>query len=76
LRSSFRTSANPISIADANLVIGQTIDREVSPQLTVFEVIPSKVNLPVSIGPQLINHYGALLSTVANEVNLGHPHRG
>src|SRR5271167_3172909 len=50
-------ATDPVAISDANLVIWQTIDRQVFAELPVPKVMPLKVRLPVAIRVELIDHH-------------------
>jgi hypothetical protein len=62
--------ADAVPVADADAVIGQAIDGEVLPELTVGEVAPPQVPLPVAVGLDLVDEHGALLSAVTLRVAL------
>ena len=62
--------ADPITVADADLVIGQPLDGEVLAELSIDEVVSSKLAFPVAIGVDLVDEDGALLATVPAEVAL------
>ena len=62
--------ANAIPIANAHLVIGKSLDREVFSELAEDEVTASENAFPVAIGLDLINENGALFPTVAAEIAL------
>ena len=66
-------AADTVTIADTDLVIGKTIDGEVFPELTVLEVLPLQLLLPVAVGIELIDHQGAMLSAVPCQVSLSVP---
>jgi len=65
----YRTT-DAVSIADADLVIKKSLNREVLSELPVDEVITSEKMFPVVIGVHLINKNGALLSTMTGEIGL------
>jgi hypothetical protein len=62
--------ADPVSIPDANLIVGKTFDGEILSKLSVLEVISAKLALPIPVGLDLINHNGAVLTAVASEIGL------
>jgi hypothetical protein len=70
LRHFKQRTADAVAIADADLIIGKTFYRQVLAELTVLRVVPLKMLLPVAIGVELIDHYGAVLSAVSCEVAL------
>src|ERR1700742_533610 len=63
-------AAEPVTISDAGLVIGKTIDCQVLADLAILEVVTLEVCLPVAIGVELIDHHRTMLSTVACEIAL------
>ena len=62
--------ADPVAVADADLVVAQPLDREVLAELPVDEVAASELALPVAIGVDLVDEDGALLAAVPAEVAL------
>jgi hypothetical protein len=70
LRHFKQGAADPITIADAHLPVRQAVDREVLPELSIGEVVPGELALPVSIGVDLINENGPLLPAVPGQVAL------
>src|SRR5215510_5389313 len=62
--------ADPITIADANGIVGQSFDREVFAELSVDEVAPLQLLLPIRIGFDLVGEDGALLTPVPDQVAL------
>ena len=76
-------ASDPVAIADANHIVAQSLHREVLAELSVDEVASSKLTFPVSIGVDLVDEYGALLTavpgqialTVAVDVELAYPAR-
>lgn len=63
-------SANAIAVADADFVVGETVDGEVLAELAKGEVLAAQVLLPVAIGGGLVEHDGAVLSAMAEQVAL------
>jgi hypothetical protein len=61
---------NAVAIADADFVIGKSVNCEVFSELAIGKVITSEKIFPVVIGVHLINKNGALLPTMAGEVAL------
>src|SRR6185437_7290636 len=59
-----------ISVADAHGIVGQSFDREVLAELSVDEVCPLQLFLPITIRFDLIDEDRALLATVPGEVAL------
>ena len=52
--------ADPVTVADTDLAVGQAIDSEVLTELAVAEVVPAEVPRPVPVGLNLIDENGAL----------------
>ncbi len=63
-------AADAVTIADADLVIGKTIDGQVFAELTILKVMSLQLLLPVAIGVELIDHHGAVLSAVPCQISL------
>ena len=64
------STADPVSIPDANLIVGKTFNGEILSKLPVLEFIATKVELPIPVCLDLINHNGALFTAVAFEIGL------
>jgi hypothetical protein len=64
-------SANPVSVLNANLIIGQTLDGEIFTKLSVCEVISAEFPFPILIGFDLINHHSTVFAAMAFEIALG-----
>ena len=62
--------ADPIAVADAYGIVGQSFDREVLPELSVDEIAPLQLLLPIAIRLDLIDEDGALLTAVTRQVTL------
>ena len=62
--------ADPIAIADADLVIAETFDGEVLAELAELEVVAAEVVLPVAVGLDLVDQDGPLLAAVPVQVAL------
>ena len=62
--------ADLVAIADAHLVIGESLHGEVLAELAVDEVVSSELALPVAIGVDLVDEHGALLPAVPGEIAL------
>ena len=75
--------ADLVAVADAHLVVAQSLDGEVLAELSVDEVASSKLAFPVPVRVDLVDEHGALLAavpgeialTVAVDVELAHPAR-
>ena len=63
-------AADLITVADANGIVGQSFDREVLAELSVSEVGPLQLLLPVAIRFDLVDEGGSLLTAVAGHVAL------
>jgi hypothetical protein len=63
-------AADPITIADTHCIVGQSFDREVLAELTMDEVSPLQLFLPMTIRFDLVNKDCALLASVTGEVTL------
>ena len=70
LRHLEQGAADPIPIADADGIVGQSFDREVLAELSVDEVGPLQLLLPVAVRLDLIDEDRALLAAVAGQVAL------
>ena len=62
--------ADPVAVADADLVVAQPVDGEVLAELPVDEVVAAELALPVAVGVELVDEDGALLAAVPGEVAL------
>src|SRR5262245_14851942 len=63
-------AADLITVADANDIVGQSFDREILAELSVDEVSPVQLLLPVAIRFDLVDEDGTLLTPVAGQVAL------
>ena len=63
-------AADLITVADANGIVGQSFDREVLAELSMDEVGPPQLLLPVAIRFDLVDEDGALLAPVPGQVAL------
>ena len=63
-------AADLITVADAHGIVGQSFDREVLAELSVDEVGPLQLLLPVAIRFDLVDEDGALLTPVPGQVAL------
>ena len=63
-------AADLITIADANGIVGQSFDRKILAELSVDEVGPLQLLLPVANRFDLVDEDGSLLTAVAGEVAL------
>jgi hypothetical protein len=70
LRDLEQRAADPITVADAHGIIGQSFDRKVLAELSVDEVGPLQQLLPIAIRFDLVDEDGALFAPVAGQVAL------
>src|ERR1044072_2960649 len=63
-------TADPVTVTDAHGIVGQAFDREVLAELTVHEVGPAQLLLPVTIRFDLVDEDGALLTPMPGQVAL------
>jgi hypothetical protein len=63
-------AANSVLVANANLIVGKTFNREVLSKLPVFEIIPGEFALPILVRFDLIDHDGPMFATVAIQITL------
>src|SRR5260370_14092673 len=63
-------AADLITVADAHGIVGQSFDGEVLAELSVDEVGPPQLLLPVTIRLDLVDEDGALLTPVPGQVTL------
>src|SRR5260370_19639123 len=70
LRDLEQRAADLITVADAHGIVGQSFDRKVLAELSVNEVGPPQLLLPVTIRFDLIGEDGALLAPVPFQVAL------
>ena len=56
--------ADAVAVADADLVVGEALDREVLAELAVGEVVASELPLPVAVGIDLVDEHRAMLAAV------------
>jgi len=63
-------AADPVTIANAHLLVGQAVNGEVFPELPIREVVSVELALPVAIGVDLIDEDGPVLAAVPNQIPL------
>src|SRR5262245_29671860 len=63
-------TADSITVADTNGIVRQSLDREVLAELSVDEVGPLQLLLPVAIRFDLVDEDGLLLTAVADQIAL------
>ena len=62
--------ADPIPVAHADLVVGQTVDREVLAELAIGEIGTAEVGLPVSVRVELVHEDRSVLAAMPRQVAL------
>ncbi len=70
LRDLEQRGADLVPVTDANHIVGQPSDREILAELSVNEISPPKLLLPMTIGFDLIHEHGALLASVPGQIAL------
>ena len=65
-----QSGADAIPVADAHLVVTQTVDGEVLAELAEREVVPLHLALPVTVGVELVHVHRALLAAVSVQIAL------
>src|SRR5262249_17840721 len=70
LRDFEQRAADQIPIADAHHVVGQSVDREVLAELSVDEVAPLQLLLPMAVRFDLVDVDRALLTSVSAQIAL------
>jgi hypothetical protein len=64
LRNLEESAADAITVADADLAVGQTFHREVLSELPECEIASLQFTLPIVIGIHLVDKHRAVFSTV------------
>jgi hypothetical protein len=67
------STADAVSIADAHLVIGKSLDGEVFSELAESKVAAIQKALPVVVRIHLVDEYGAVLPSMARQIGLRIP---
>src|SRR5262249_23556762 len=70
LRHFEQRAANPITIANADLVVRQSVHREVLAELSKHEVLSPELPFPITIGIDLIDEDGPVLAAVTLQISL------
>ena len=73
LRHLEQRAADPVSVADADLRVGQAIDSEILAELAVSEVVSAELSLPIAVRVDLIDEDRTMLATMAREIALTIP---
>ena len=63
-------AADLVTVADAHSIVGQSFDREVLAELSMDEVPPLELPLPIAIRFDLVDEDGALLTSMPGQVAL------
>ena len=63
-------AADPVAVADADLVVGHPLDGEVLAELAGDEVVAAEHLRPVLVGRPVVDVDGAMLAAVADQVGL------
>ena len=63
-------TTDAVSIANANLVIGKSLNREVFSELAESEIVAPQEMFPVMVRIHLVDEYGAVLPAVTGEIGL------
>ena len=70
MRDLEQCAADLIAIPDAHGIVWQSFDREVLPELSMDEVGPLQLLLPIAIRFDLVDEDGSLLTAVSGQVPL------
>ena len=65
-----RSAADPVTIANAHLLVGQAFNGEVFSELSIGEIVSTELALPIVIGVDLIDEDGPVLAAVPSQVPL------
>ena len=63
-------AADPVAIADAHLVVAESLHGEVLAELSVHEVVSSKLAFPVPVRVDLVDEHRTLLAAVPRQIAL------
>src|SRR6266700_4933487 len=70
LRHFEQRAANPITVTNADLIVRQTLHREVLAELSKHEVLSPELPFPIAIGIDLVDENGPVLATVTLQISL------
>ena len=70
LRHLEERAAYAIAIADANFIVGKTINCQILSEVTIFQIMPLKDALPISIRVKLVHHHRTMLTTMPGKIPL------
>ena len=66
-------AADPEPVADTNLVVREPVDREILAEIAVGKVRPTQIFAPVTVGIELIDQNGPLLTAMTGKIALPVP---
>src|SRR5258708_20370967 len=70
LRHFEQRAADPITVADADLVVRQSLHREVLAELSKHEVLSPELPFPITVGIDLIDENSPVLAAVTLQISL------
>ena len=70
LRHFEQCAANPITVTNADLVVRQTVHREILAELPEYQVLSPQLPLPIAIRIDLVDENGAMFATVTLQISL------
>ena len=70
LRHFEQRAANPITVTNADLIVGQSLHREVLAELSKYEVLSPELPFPIAISIDLVDENGPVLATVTLQISL------
>src|SRR5262245_11052224 len=69
LRHFEQRAANPITVANADLIVRQSLHREVLAELSKHEVLAPELPFPIAVGINLVDENGPVLATVTLQIS-------
>jgi hypothetical protein len=70
LRHFEQRAANPITVTNADLIVRQSLHREVLAELSKHEVLSPELPFPIAIGIDLVDENGPVLATMTLQIAL------
>jgi hypothetical protein len=70
LRHLEQSATDAVSVANAHLLVREAVDREVLTELSIGEIVPAQLALPMAIGVDLINENSTVLAAMPSQVSL------
>jgi hypothetical protein len=70
LRDFEQSSADPVAVANANLIVSQAFHCEIFSELPEDKIVPLQLLLPVAVRVRLVDKRSAVLSTVTVPITL------